>query len=71
MTAIKNFFVVAWKRITSSKAAWMVLPVAGSQIWLALTGNDVAPMVTGVFTGLWVLLEVFLTINNPADKNNL
>ncbi|MDD3336956.1 MAG: hypothetical protein PHI98_15855 [Eubacteriales bacterium] len=70
MNKIKEFLGSVWKRITSSKVAWMALPLAGAQMWLAVSGQDVSEEVNVIFGAVWSVLTVFLAVNNPTDKAN-
>ena len=70
MEGIKAFFREAWARMTSSKVAWMALPAAICQVWLAISGQDVSGAVNTVFAAAWSLLALFLTVNNPTDSEN-
>jgi hypothetical protein len=65
---IKEFLKVAWKRITSSKVAWMAVPAAIAQVWMAFSGVDIAPTLNGLFEAFWGLLLLFLTLNNPDTQ---
>lgn len=66
-----NFLKTAWARVTASKVAWMVIPMAAAQIYLAITGVDVSATVSVVAASLFGVLELFLTVNNPADQTKL
>ena len=65
MEKIIVFLKTAWKRITSSKVAWMAIPAAIAQIWLALAGTDISGTLNVVFESFWGLLGLFLALNNP------
>lgn len=67
---LKQGLKEAWKRLTSSKVAWMALPAAVAQIVLAVTGTDISATINTIFAALWSLLTVFLAVNNPTDKQN-
>ena len=67
---VKAFFKTTWKRLTSSKVAWMALPAAVAQIVLAVTGTDISSTINTIFAAFWSLLTVFLAANNPTDKEN-
>ena len=60
-----------WTRLTGSKVAWMALPMAIAQVWLAISGQNISREVDIVFTSLWSVLSLFLTVNNPDDPNAL
>lgn len=49
----------------------MVIPMAGAQIYLAITGVDISATVSVIAASLFGILEVFLTVNNPADQTKL
>lgn len=66
---MKDFFVTAWHRLTSSKVAWMAIPMAAAQIWLTVSGQDISAEVTNIFTALWSVVAVFLAVNNPEDHD--
>ena len=68
---MKQFLTTAWKRLTSSKVAWMALPAAVCQVWLAVSGQDVSAPVNTVFAAAWSLLALFLAVNNPTDQEHL
>lgn len=68
MNKISEFCTQAWKRITSSKVAWMALPLAAAQMWLAISGQDVSEQVEIVFGAVWSVVTLFLAVNNPTDK---
>ncbi len=57
-----------WARLTGSKVAWMSLPAGIAQIWLAISGNDISPALEAVFSGLWLILGVFLAVNDPTSR---
>lgn len=59
-----------WRRLTSSKVAWMALPMGVAQVWLAVSGQDVSKEVDIIFSAVWTMLGVFLATNNPTDKEN-
>lgn len=71
MEGIKTFFREAWNRMTSSRVAWMALPAAICQVWLAISGQDVSAPVNTVFAAVWSLLALFLAVNNPTDQEDL
>ena len=71
MEKIKAFCVTVWKRLTSSKVAWLSLPLAVAQVWRAISGEDVGPQVEIIFGAAWSVRTVFLAVNNPTDKENL
>lgn len=64
---MKEFLHTAWHRLTSSKVAWMAIPMAVAQIWLTISGQDISAEVTNIFTALWSVVAVFLAVNNPDD----
>ena len=68
MEKIMAFLKTAWKRITSSKVAWMAVPAAIAQIWLAVSGTDISGTLNIVFESFWGLLGLFLALNNPDNK---
>ena len=70
MEGIKTFFREAWNRATSSRVAWMALPAAICQVWLAISGQDVSTPVNTVFAAIWSLLTLFLAVNNPTDSEH-
>lgn len=70
MAKIKAFCKTAWARLTGSKVAWLSLPLAVAQVWLAISGEDISPQVEIIFGAAWSVLTVFLAVNNPADKEN-
>lgn len=59
-----------WARLTGSKVAWMSLPAGAAQLWLALSGEDISPVLNTVFAGLWTLLGVFLATNDPTRRDS-
>ena len=59
-----------WVRLTSSKVAWMALPLSVAQVWLAISGQDVSQQVEVIFSAAWSVLAVFLAVNNPTDKEH-
>ena len=70
MEKIKVFIKTAWARITSSKVAWLSLPLAVAQVWLAISGEDISPQVEIIFSAVWAVMAVFLATYNPTDKQN-
>lgn len=70
MNTFKTFVKTAWARLTSSKVAWLSLPLAAAQVWLAISGEDVSRQVEIIFGAAWSVMAVFLAVNNPADKEN-
>lgn len=70
MASIKEGIKAAWKRITSSKVAWMALPLSLAQVWLAISGQDIGPQVEIIFSAVWAVMAVFLATNNPTDKEH-
>ncbi len=71
MEKIKQALKTVWTRLTSSKVAWMSLPLAVAQVWLALSGQDVSQTVEIIFGAAWSVLTVFLAVNNPTDREHL
>lgn len=65
-----NFLKDVWKRITSSKVAWMAIPAGVAQIVLAFSGLDISETLDAIFTGVWTILAVFLAVNNPTDQEH-
>lgn len=61
---------LVWKRLTSSRVAWMALPAGIAQLWLAIAGRDIAPELNAIFSAIWALLAVFLSANNPTDSEH-
>ena len=70
MAKIKAFIKTAWARLTSSKVAWLSLPMAAAQVWLAISGEDISPQVEIIFGAAWSVMAIFLATNNPTDKQN-
>ena len=68
---MKSIIMKFWDRITGSKVAWMALPMAVAQVWLAVSGQDVSREVEVVASGVWAVLGVFLAVNNPTDGQGL
>lgn len=68
MSKMKTALKAVWARLTSSKVAWMALPMAVAEMWLALSGQDVSQTVEIVFSAAWSVLAVFLATNNPTDR---
>ena len=57
-----------WKRLTTSRVAWMALPAGIAVIVKAVLGADVEPVLEGIFGGLWLIISVFVAANNPTNK---
>lgn len=70
MKGIAAFLKTAWTRLTSSKVAWLSLPLAVAQVWLALSGNDISDQLELIFSAIWAVLSIFLATNNPADREH-
>lgn len=70
MDWVKSILRQTWSRLTSSRVAWMALPAALCQVWMALSGEDVSAEVNTVFAAAWSLLTLFLAVNNPTDNEH-
>jgi hypothetical protein len=70
MSKMKEFIKTAWKRVTSSKAAWLSLPMACAQAWMSISGVNISKQVEIIFSAVWAVLAVFLATNNPTDSGN-
>lgn len=70
MKKIMDGLKKVWDRITSSKVAWMAVPAGVAQIVLAVWGKDVSETLNAVFAGVWMILAVFLAVNNPTDAEH-
>lgn len=59
-----------WKRMTSSKVAWMALPGGIAIIVKALLDKDISPQLEGIFGGLWLIISVYVATNNPTNPDS-
>lgn len=57
-----------WQRLTTSRVAWMSLPVGIAVVVKAILGTDIEPVLEGIFGGLWLIISVFVATNNPTNK---
>lgn len=68
MENIKAFLLAAWRRLTSSKVAWMSVPTALLPFCYILLGTEAMPdWFTAAWAALWTLLSVFIGTNDPTS----
>ena len=68
---MKQTLLTVWKRLTGSKVAFLSLPMAIAQVWLAVSGQDISQQADVIFSSVWAILGVFLAVNNPTDGKKL
>jgi len=58
-------------RLTKSRVAWMAIPAGIAMIVKPFIAADISPQLDAVFGGIWMILAVFLAVNDPTDQNHL
>ena len=49
----------------------MAIPAGIAMIVKPFIAADISPQLDAVFGGIWMILAVFLAVNDPTDQNHL